>query len=208
LAASARRWRRELHPEDRRAGEHRTLGRAQPLQAGGEQGLDRRWQRRQALAAALLADRGDQLLQEQRVAAGRREQLSTPPRRRRRSRQRAEQRIRVVVSERSELHGDGPRRTGRPGRALLQQLRARQAQQQYRRRLYLGHQRLDQVEEGRLRPLQVIEDDQERFPPRQRLHQPTRRPEDLHGRPDALPARADGPRQALAHPLGVRLARQ
>jgi hypothetical protein len=135
--------RRELHAEDRRAGEHATLGRAQPLQASGEQGLDRRWQRRQALAAALLTDRRDQLLQEQRVAAGRREQLLAPPRRRRRSRQRPEQRGRVVVSERSELHGDGPRRAGRPGRALLQQFRARQAQQQHRRRLYLDRQRLD-----------------------------------------------------------------
>jgi hypothetical protein len=61
---------REGHAQDGGACEHRALTRAQPLQAGGQQRLDGRWER-QAVGSALFTERGNQLLEEERVASGR-----------------------------------------------------------------------------------------------------------------------------------------
>ena len=57
-------------PHDRAQRQHRALRRLEPVQAGGEQRVQRGWKRLRLCAA--LAEPGDELLEEERVAAGRR----------------------------------------------------------------------------------------------------------------------------------------
>ena len=60
----------ERVPHDRAEREHGALRRLEPVQAGGEQRVQRGWKRLRRCAA--LAEPGDELLEEERVAAGRR----------------------------------------------------------------------------------------------------------------------------------------
>ena len=60
----------ERVPHDRAQRQHRALRRLEPVQAGGEQRVQRGWKRLRRCAA--LAEPGDELLEEERVAAGRR----------------------------------------------------------------------------------------------------------------------------------------
>ena len=67
-------------------------------------------------------------------------------------------------------------------RALLDELRSRQAKNQQRRRVARAPQVLDQVQERRLRPVHVLEDEHERPFPRRVLEEAAHGPEGLTGR--------------------------
>ena len=81
-----------------------------------------------------------------------------------------DQRVGLVGGQRLQPHD------ARPGRAALEQLRARHAEEQDRRSRREQRRRLDQVEERLLAPLDVVEADHER---RLLLEQLPERPGDL-----------------------------
>jgi hypothetical protein len=196
----------ERLPDDRGPLQHVPVAAVQPVQAGRDQRLDGRRGPRGgqvaghrpgvALAAqpALLDQGGQQLLDEQGVAAGgpgdprpgRGRQRPAPG-------QPVQQGRRLLRSQWLQQHADGVGAAAGPGRTLLQQLGAGHRDQQDRRPAAALAQPLDQVQEGRLGPVQVVEDHHQGALGGQRLQQPVGRPGGLLDRgrvglqPDQLP---------------------
>jgi hypothetical protein len=94
-----------------------------------------------------------------------------------------------------------------PPRALLEQMWSRNAEDEHRRLGDPGAEILDQVEQRRLGPVDVFENDDERTLPGQSLEETPDRPEDLAGGRTAL-----GSSGQLEHALrdgaGVRVVRE
>ena len=124
--------------------------------------------------AALLAEHREHLLDEERVALGRSgDPVAHAFPERRLPEQVAHQRVALRVGQRLE------QQPGRPLRAILEQLGPRERDEQ-QRRLAGGFEGVfDEIEEGRLRPVAVVEDDHERALAAERLEQPTDGPEGL-----------------------------
>ncbi len=135
---------------DRAPFEHASLGGLELVEACGQQRLQ--GGRDDDLAVGLVGDR-QHLLDEERVAAG---GPSDPLRAAAPARRSAEQLVDVLVAQRLEPQRD------RPGGAALDQLRPRQAEQQDRRARGEERDVLDQVEQGLLAPVDVVEHDDQR----------------------------------------------
>ena len=166
---------------DRGACEHVALVLGQPVDALLQQRAKRGWKRRAARERLLDRERHD-LLGEQRVALG---LLDHPPRRARRRRlvgeQAGDQLLGVCRGERLE-HGDLSGALGpRPRWALLEQLRPRR-RDDHDRPVGEAGEVLDQVEQPRLGPVEVVERDHERRVVRHALEQSPERPLDLLAR--------------------------
>ena len=154
-------------PLDRAPLEHRALRGVELVEAGGEQGLERR---RDGDLAFCLRGHRHHLGHEQRVAARPRGRSARGGLRRRPS----------GISSSTSVSGSGSSRssTGQSARPLGQ-FRPGEAEQQHRRAAGEQGDVLDEVEEGLLAPLDVVEDADER---RLLLQQLAKRPRDLLGR--------------------------
>ncbi len=200
-------------PDHRRALEHRTLVLVEPVEAGREDRLDRlrhtqrvdRGERLEPAVAldehAVLDEHPQHLLEEERIAS-----RGTPDRVGRLGIKRAgevlQQRAGVLARKRRELD-----RRPRPRRPQLGQIRSRQAADEDRRVAAPAGQVLDEVEEGGLGPLDVVEHDDEGTLLRERLEQPAHGPVELVGARAWLGA-ADGLEDAPVRDLPVGLARE
>ena len=159
--------------------EHRALGRLETVDARGQHRLDRRRQRRR-----LAADRHE-LLEEQRVAlAG-----LHAPRRERSAAGVLDELVRLVVRARRARAPTGRLRR-RPGGPRLEQLRACEADEQNRGAAREHHEVLEQVQQRRLRPVDVLDDDDERTLAATPLEHPANGPERLLGLCRAVVARS------------------
>ena len=149
---------------DRSPLQHPPLGLVQPVEPRCEQGL----QRRRHFDVLLLARHRQHLRDEERVPARSvRDPIAQLP-----GRLVADQLVGLVLAQRLEPEHAWP------GRPALEQLRPRHADQQQRRPARKQRRGLDQVKEGLLAPLDVVEDDDER---RLLLEQLAERPGDLIG---------------------------
>ena len=148
----------------------------------------------------------DELFEEERVPFRRVHHLVAPDLRPPPGRQAAEQAGRVGVREWLEPD-DAPLPTrGGPRRAALEQVAARDADDQHRpRRLRCDV--LDEVEHGGLGPVDVIEGGDERAAACERLEEPAHGPLDVHlGR--ARPGPSRGRRDTRRHRLRLGIARE
>ncbi len=189
-----------------RALQHVALVVGEPVEPGGENGLDRlghreRVELRGEHAVALdqpvvLGQHSHHLAQEERVAAGGAAEL---PRGRtlERADEMLEQRRGVVGRQRLE-------RQHRPGRAHLGELAAGEAADEDRRIAAPAGEVLDEVEEGRLRPLDVVQDEHDGPVPGEGLEEPPHGPVELVA-PRAGLGAADGFDDAPADGVRVRL---
>ena len=174
--------------------QHRPLGLVQPVEAGREQRLDAGRDPQvvqvggdpvavQAAQPALLDQGGQQLLQEQRVALGR---PGDPPGGRlgqgHRPGQGGQQPGRLGVAERLQQQGGGVQLAPGPAGPVLQELRPGHGHQQDGGAAAVVGHVLDQVEQARLGPVEVVEHHHQRPPPGQQLQQPPERPGRLLGR--------------------------
>jgi len=178
----------------------------QPVETGRDQRLDGRGHGSggqvaghlpaTGLAAqpALLDQGGQQLLDEQRVpAGGPGDPLPGRGGQGPGAGQSVQQRPRVVRPQRLQQHADGVGPAAGPGRALLQQLGPGDGDEQDRGLVAALAELLDQVEEGRLGPVEVVEHHNERALGGQGLQQAAGRPGGLLDRgrvglqPDQLP---------------------
>ena len=166
--------------------EDRALERLEPVEPRGEHGLDGlghtdRLDVRQRLQASLalhehafLDEHAQHLLEEERVAAG-----CAPDGVGgilvERAGEILEQLPRVVALQRRQLD----RRRSGPRRPQLREVAAGEAADEDRRVASPAREVLDQVEERRLRPLDVVENEQHRPLARKRLEQPAERPVEL-----------------------------
>ena len=166
----------ELLADDRGALEHRPLERLQTVEARGEQGLDRRWDR----------SRDPPPRRASRPSAPRRADCPRPLRR---STARAVGGIGHSAASSSSSASDSllrqrleRDRRAAPARALVEQVGSREAEKQDRCVAAPAGDVLEQVEERRLGPVDVLEADDERALARERLEQPPDRPERLFAR--------------------------
>ena len=155
--------------------EHRPLRGLELVEARGEQGPDRR--RHDDLAVARLAGHRRHLFEEERVPG--RGAADPAAERVVDRREVLEQLVGLVRRERLEQHRGRVRLSARPGRAALEELGPRHAEEQERRVAAEVGDVLDQVEERRLAPVDVIEDDDERPLGRGLLERLPDRPRDL-----------------------------
>ena len=139
--------------------DHPALGRAERVEAGGQQRVQRR---RQRAGLAALAHVGRQLLEEQRIAARSRDH--SVERRGRQRRPGVEQPPAGLLVEWGRPQDGAPR----PGRSRGEQLGTPDAQQQHGRRHRPAGELLDEVEQSRLRPVRVLEGEHERAAPGER----------------------------------------
>ncbi len=191
LAARERgdRTERELPPDDRRSLQNRPCRSVETSESSCEDGFERR---RQPLAA-LGRERG-QLLGVERVALG---QLDDP--------------IERLLVDRGGAGGDLPRLllAERPERERLAQrplqLRPCEAEDEQRRVGAVGE-IVDQVDEGRLGPVDVVEDEEDGLRPRERLEQPPDSPVRLAERCGLCAFGERG--EPGEHQFGVQLGRE
>ena len=160
---------------DRPTLEHAALGRVELVEPRGEQRLDRR---RHRDVAAAVGHHRDHLLDEERVAARGLEnaaaQLVVDP-----AGQGLDQLDRVLRTERLEQDVGRVQLAAAPGRTGIEQLRPGHADEQDRRvPAQIGHV-LDEVEEGGLAPVDVVEDDHDRLLGSAGLQQLAESPGDL-----------------------------
>ncbi len=185
---------REAAAYDSGALEHGAFLEIQPVEPGVENAPDRA---AQLDVLALLAGERGELLDEERVALG---ELGDALAHGRRRVERVEEPSRVGFRECVEPHG----RIGvrHPLRPPLRELRAGEAEEQHRRRREADGEMLDQVEQGLLRPVDVVEHREERPLGGELLEQAPRRREHLvarafehglvpAGRPERLPDRRE-----------------
>ena len=181
-------------PDHRRGLDHRPLLRVEVVEARGEQRLDGGRHDRAVdvrLRAPLPVREADEplvdehrheLLDEERVALGRLDDAGPDALV---EAGLAEQvlgdRARLVLAEAPELDPHVARARG-PLRQALDELVAGRADEEERRVLGRVHDVLDEVEEGRLRPVDVLEEDDERPWSRERLEQPAGAPGELLAR--------------------------
>ena len=170
------------------------FGGVEPVQARGEQRVQRRRQRR-GLGARLLEE-GDELLEEQRVAAGRPaiRRCSAGRGARRRS-PRAAPCWRARTAARARSPRTAARscrcRPGGPMPARLEQVGARDPGDEHRRVAQAGDDVEQQVEQGGLGQVRVVEHEHERPRARQGLDEPQERPAGVVARlPSARPTAA------------------
>ena len=150
---------RELLPHDGAALEDRALPRAEPVEAGGEQRLDRLRQR--ALREAALQSEREELLEEERVALRRLDDPRSLVRLQSRPAETFEQCIRLLRGQGVEQDAIGVGPSFEERRPVFEELLARKADDCDRTRP-LVHEVLDELEEGRLRPVDVVEDEDKR----------------------------------------------
>ena len=148
---------------------------------------------------AVLDEHPQHLLEEERVAAGRAADRVGGVRVERAG-QVLEQRAHVLPRQRRQLD-----RRPSPRRPQLREVRARHAADEDRRVATPAGEVLDEVEEGRLRPLDVVEHEHERLLARERLEQAADRRVELIGARAWLRP-ADGLEDAPARRLAVGLA--
>ncbi len=195
--------------------QHPPFVHVEPVETGGEQRGDRGWNLDRAEVAGRdppvalpaqqpVVDQGrERLLDEQRVSRGR----VGDSRHQRRvevvgAHQRADQSLATFLAQRLQQHRRGVELASAPGPALLQQLGPGQAQQQDRRLPGPVGDMLDQVQQGRLGPVHVIEPDDQRTLLGERGQKRADRPEALL-RTDLGSAQADQRRQPVHHGGGV-----
>ena len=179
---------------DRGPFQHRPLGLVEPVEAGGEQGLDAGRDPQvvevgggpvavQAAQPALLDQGGEQLLEEQRVALGR---AGDPPGGRlgqgHGPGQDGQQLGRLGLAEGFQQQGGGVELAPGPAGPLLQELRPGHGHQQDGGAAAVVGHVVDQVEQARLGPVEVVEHHHQRPPAGQQLQQPPDRPGRLLGR--------------------------
>ena len=127
----------------------------------------------------------EQLLDEQRVALGGRDDALAQLRGEL-VRERVDELVRVVVAERLEHDERRARARRRPGRPHVEEVGARSAEDEDRRAARRGGDVLDEVEERRVGPVDVVDDEDERPLRRERLEEPPERPRSLVGRAAAV----------------------
>ena len=170
----------ELLANDCGAFDHGPLLRLEPVEAGGEKSVDRRRNREVVRGRAVLGQHREHLLDVERVALrGLCDPREEVGRELRLPAQELEQRLGFRLGQRIEHDRRRTRGGSEPAGVLLEQIRASHADDQDRRVADPAEQVLDQVEEGRLRPLQVVERDHERHVAREALEQPADRPHRL-----------------------------
>ena len=200
--------------------QHRPLGPLQPVQPGGEQRLDAGRDAEVVQAGgdpaavpaaqpALLDQGGQQLLQEQGVALGRPgDRAGGRLGQGYRAGQGGQQLGRLGVAERLQQQGGGVQLAPGPAGPVLQELGPGHGHQQDGGAAAVVGHVLDQVEQARLGPVEVVEHHHQRPPGGQQLQQPPERPGRLLGRgrggvqPDQL---GDPGGDPLAVPLGSGL---
>ena len=180
--------------------DHRALPVLEPVEAGREERLDRRRHGKHAAFAFLGCHRGH-LLDEERVPFRRSGDVH-PDLGREALADREEERFGLSVRQRVEHEGVGVRTSGDPRGVALDEVRARKAEEQHGCVANPAREVLDQVEERRLGPVDVLEAHDERARPGKRLEQLADRPERLLARR----ARARGSERAqdtFHHEVGV-----
>ena len=192
---------RELLPRDRPAFEHRPLAGAEPVEAGGEQRLDRLRQR--ALRKPAFQREREELLQEQRVAFGGVDDPRALIGLENRPAEAVEERVRLLHRELVESDPLDVREPLEEVRAFLKELLSRHAHDEHRpgppvREL------LDELEEGRLGPVDVVEDDDERLLARERFAELAEEQGDLGRRRRRVGLEGAKDRRALLALRGLR----
>src|SRR5579863_93572 len=163
---------REVPTDDRRGLEDRALSRLEPIEPCGEKRMDRR--RDRGLATA-FGDNRDELLEEEGIAFGRLLDLRAGSGiDRPLGRELVEERCGLVAAQCVECD-----RRARPARALVMQLRPGEAEQEDWCLAAPAEDVLDQVEKRGLRPVHVLNADEERTIAGSVLEQPANLPEDL-----------------------------
>src|SRR5215211_3365103 len=204
----------ELLAGDRGALNDLALAGIEPVETRGQERVDRRRDPQGAevrserpptflLAAQvpLLEQHAEQLLDEERIALGRsHDQRRDVVRNVGRLEQVRHELARLVLAERLQPKHRGIDRAAEPGRPLLEQLRSRQAKQHDRYVANPADEVLEQVEQRRLGPVDVLEDEYERVALRRRLEQLAHRPERLLV-PRVEAGEAERARDAVANPL-------
>jgi hypothetical protein len=183
--------------------EHVALGLLEPVDASREHGLDAG---RQRCLLGLRSDRHE-LLEEQRIALGGRQDAAGGGRVELGAGDRLDQRERVRAVERVEREHRPAAAWRRPGGAILEQLGAGEADDRDRR---AGRERdnvLEQLEQRRVGPVRVLDDEHERALGGDRLEQPPHRPERL-ARLRRVVGEADRAEHAGGDRLGLVDARQ
>ena len=188
------------HPADQRGGlEHALLTRLQPVDPGGDQGLNAVGD---AVELLVLPEHAGDLLEEQRVALRPLEHERPLGGRHLGS---CEQRIGESAAlgrvERPELDRARAANAAAPGGARVEQVRARDRDDQHRDVAERPGEMLDQVEQRLLRPVHVLEDEDERLQLGELLGPAQRRPGQLRRRVLAL-GRAEHPerhREQVGH---------
>ena len=152
----------ELAPDDRRSLEHCTLVGVETVEAACEQRFDRRRNGCEVVILARLLDPGDELLGEQRVALGELDDAAALVFVDGVAGEVGDERSGVVAVERTESQRrDAGLRVG-PRRPFIEQVRACDREQKNRCIVRPRSEVLDEVEEGRLGPVDVVEDHHER----------------------------------------------
>jgi hypothetical protein len=203
----AQRRAHEVLPSHRCALEHGTLVLRQAVESRRDERVDRR---RDALQRTALREHRRHLLEVERIALRRlgdvlaRGRVERPL-----QRDLVQQLAGLLVGERLERHAAAGLR--QPARPRVEQVRPCEAEQQHRRVVRPAGEVLQQVEQRRLRPVDVFDEHDERTLPRELLEQPAHRPEGLtsgrrvradrteHARRDELCV--VGVAEALAHAL-------
>ena len=144
---------------DGAAGERRALGCGELVEPGGEKRADRG--RHLDVAGRRVAHHRRHLLHEQRVALGRGEDFRTQ-RRIEIGAEIVQQRLARLTPQRLHEHRRRVQLPAGPARTAVQQLGPPHAEKQDRRSTAPVRDMLDQVEQGRLGPVQVVPDDDER----------------------------------------------
>ncbi len=187
---------------DRRRLDHPARPARQPVDSRGQEGLDAGRRR----PGRIVGAHRDQVLEEQRVALGGSQQLVPAQTGAAAPREPAQEPRRVGVRQRPQAQRRAPAERGLPSRPALEQIVAGQADDPDRRRRHVCSQVLDQVEQRRLGPLDVVECDHERAHPGERFEQPAHGP--LHVLRRRRRARApDRARHHVGHARRLPVAR-
>jgi len=141
---------------------HRPLGGLQAVDPGREERVDRR-RHRIVSGVRVSREHGEHLLDEERIALCHRQD---PPAERRREllfvEKPLDQTLGLRAIERVERDDRGSRLRRRPGRSCVEHVGTSQTEDQDRRTAREPRQVLQQVEQSRLGPMDVVEDDDER----------------------------------------------
>ena len=134
--------------------------------------------RRQLLARDLVRHRGDQLLQEEGVPFGDRHHALDGGGRRLRE-EGGRHRLRVGIAERLERKGRLADQPAAPGASGLEELGPREREDHHPRVPDVRHEVIDQVEQGVVGPVHVLEHEQQRLAPSEMLHEHPHREQEV-----------------------------
>ena len=192
---------RELPPDHGRSLEHRALIVGQPVEAGGEKCMDRGRDRRRRRT---LDCEGQHLLDEQRISLGAGQDpaavLLVDV-----AAQCVDQALGVGVGKRFQREHQRASRV--PGRPVLEQLGSCEAEDENRRVGRPADEVLQEVEERRLGPLELVDPEDDRLLSRHVFEEPAYGPEGLLAAGRRLLG-ADGAGQPVGDPVGVLGAAQ